>query len=86
MWSKGAAVKGNLLLKLGAAIATFNAEGKYGNKTDGSSHAAIYLSQSAGGIVVLDQWIGQPVHERAIRFNNPNGKVVNRGESFYVVD
>ena len=38
------------------------------------------------GIVVMDQWIGQPVHERPIRFNNPSGKIVNQGESYHVVD
>ena len=86
MWKKGAAVKGNLTLKSGTAIAIFSAAGKYESKTDGTSHAAIYRSQSATGIVVMDQWIGQPVHERPIRFNNPSGKIVNQGESYHVVD
>lgn len=38
----------------GTAIATFDPSGKYGNHTDGRSHAAIYLGQDATGIQVLD--------------------------------
>lgn len=88
LWKKGAAVKGNSTIAKGTAIATFGASGKYENKTDGTSHAAVYLSQDATGILVLDQWLGRPVGERRIRFNHPNpeASAVNRGEMFYVVD
>ena len=74
-WSAGQSVVGNPNLKPGTAIATFDQSGAYGNHTDGSSHAAIYLGPSTkfpGGIRVYDQWSGQPAHERDIR---PNSKL-----------
>jgi hypothetical protein len=39
------------------AIATFDADGRYENRKDGTSHAAIYLGQDARGVYVLDQWM-----------------------------
>jgi hypothetical protein len=89
-WTKGASVKeaGNLFP--GTVIATFDANGKYGNRKDGTSHAAIFLRMTAGGIVVLDQWVTrgvrQPAHERMIRFNNPGAKKINSGDAYFVVD
>lgn len=53
-WQRGALVKGNVNMVPGTAIATFDPSGKYGNHTDGRSHAAIYLGQDATGIQVLD--------------------------------
>ena len=35
--------------------------------------AAIYLYQDARGIWVYDQWQGQPVHKRLIRFEGGSG-------------
>lgn len=46
-WKRGALVQGATSLKPGAAIATFDASGRYGNHTAGTSHAAIYLGQDA---------------------------------------
>lgn len=86
MWRRGAKVRGNIALKSGTAIATFDPAGTYGSHTDGRSHAAIYESQDAGGINVIDQWIGQPVHRRKIRFKNGAGKAVDDGDQYYVVD
>lgn len=92
LWKRGAHVKGIPLLP-GTAIATFDPpsaehpNGRYGNYMDGRSHAALYLSQTAIGILVLDQWGGQPVHERVIVFKaGIEGAPVNDGDAFYVVE
>jgi hypothetical protein len=74
---------------LNRSALAFDADGRYGNHTDGSSHAAIYLAQDVSGLQVLDQWKGstvQPVHERSIRFKNGVGAKVNDGDQFYVVE
>lgn len=84
-WKRGERVKGSKIPP-GTAIATFSADGKYENKTDGSSHAAIYVSQDQHGIWVLDQWQGRPVNRRLIRFKDNDGKKVNDGDQFYVVE
>jgi hypothetical protein len=85
-WNRGVKVKGATIAK-GTAIATFDATGKYGNHTDGTSHAAIYIGQDAVGVQVWDQWLGQPVHERTIRFQGgaPGVHPVNDGDAFYVI-
>jgi hypothetical protein len=92
-WKRGAKIVGDRSIPAGTAIATFDPSGLYGNHTDGRSHAAIYVSQSLAGIVVYDQWLGQPphppvpVHERVIRFlNGGPGNPVNDGDQFYVID
>jgi hypothetical protein len=86
LWSKGGLVKG-CNLTAGTAIATFDADGAYGNHTDGTSHAAIYIGQSANGIDVWDQWLGQPVHTRTIHFGGAalGKKPVNDGDAYYVI-
>lgn len=86
-WTKGAQVKG-AMLAAGTAVATFGPAGTYTNSTDGTSHAAIYVSQSPVGILVWDQWIGQPVHQRTIRFQGgaPGTEPVNDGDFFYVIE
>lgn len=84
-WSQGLQVKGNGL-PIGTAIATFDPDGTYGNHTDGRSHAAIYLGQDATGLQVWDQWVGQTVHHRTIFFRGGEGKRVNDGDAFYVVE
>ncbi len=76
------------MLPKGTAIATFDSHGKYANSLDGTSHAAIYVSQDGTGITVWDQWSGQPVHQRVIRFRGgaPGVKPVNDGDAFYVIN
>lgn len=88
LWSMGDKVKGDLTLPKGTAIATFGVQGKYTNSLDGTSHAAIYVSQDAIGITVWDQWTGQPVHQRVIRFRGGAAgvKPVNDGDAFYVIN
>lgn len=97
-WKRGALVKGNTAIAPGTAIATFDANGRYGNHTDGSSHAAIYLGQDASGIQVLDQWmtykklpsgerVATPhyVSKRTIRFHKAP-RAENNGDNYYVVE
>jgi hypothetical protein len=83
LWSEGDKVKGHDIAT-GTAIATFQ-DGKYQNATDGSSHAAIYISQDDDGLSVYDQWAGQPVHKRIIHFRNGAGTANNDGDQFSVV-
>lgn len=89
-WKQGKLVKTVSTIFPGTAIATFDQNGKYGSREDGTSHAAVFIRKSAIGIVVLDQWItngkAQPVHERTIRFNNSIGKKINNGDEYYVVE
>ncbi|WP_234012092.1 BPSL0067 family protein [Cronobacter dublinensis] len=97
-WRRGALVKGNTSITPGTAIATFDADGRYGNHTDGRSHAAIYLGQDSTGIKVLDQWmrrdvdkLGRPitvphtVSPRTIFFRS-SPRAENNGVNYYVVE
>ena len=84
MWKEGAKVKGALTLQTGTAIATFK-NGVYPNNASGN-HAAIYMSQDAMGIWVYDQWIGQPVHKRLIRFKGGVGSAVDDGDAYSVIE
>jgi hypothetical protein len=84
-WKRGVKVLGATQLAAGTAIATFDPSGMYGNHTDGRSHAAIYVSQTAAGIVVYDQWVGQPVHQRTIRLLNGKGFAANDAAQFNVI-
>lgn len=87
-WRQGDQVQDNNNLAPGTIIATFDSNGRYGNHTDGTSHAAIFLRPIDGGIVVLDQWNGrtkQPPHQRTIRFKNGVGLRVDDGSQYHVV-
>jgi hypothetical protein len=82
-WQRAWRVKGDRTIPRGAAIATFDPDGRYGNHTDGRSHAAIYLAQDEHGLNVIDQWQGHKVQPRAIRFGGE--KPVDNGDEFYVI-
>ncbi len=84
-WRRGAKVRGGNIPS-GIVIATFDPGGHYENNTDGSSHAAILLSETPGGLRVIDQWVGHPVAERTIRFKGGDSKAVNDGDQFHVVE
>jgi hypothetical protein len=84
-WVRGEAVKGNTSLAPGTPIATFSRSGHYANATDGSSHAAIYLGQTAHGVQVLDQWAGRAAAVRTIPWSHPGGTAANTGAAFHVV-
>jgi hypothetical protein len=87
-WRKGAEVYGNSHIARGTAIATFEADGTYTNES--GNHAAIYLYQDDRGIWVYDQWLGQPVHKRLIRFEggggSGKGSKSNDGKRFAVIE
>lgn len=84
-WAPGNQVQGNTELRPGTAIATFGDSGRYENRRDGSSHAAIYLGQNAQGIQVMDQWAGQEAAYRTIPWTNRSGKAADTGSAFRVV-
>lgn len=84
-WRRGVKVRGNNVPQF-TIIATFAADGRYENRTDGHSHAAVLLAEVEDGLGVLDQWQGHPVAERIIRFRGGEGKKVNDGDAFYVVE
>jgi hypothetical protein len=82
-WKKGADVKGSEI-PIGTAIATF-IDGEYLNLPHGN-HAAIYIEQDEHGITVWDQWTGQPVHKRVIRFKGIDCQDrSNNGDCFSVI-
>ena len=89
LWHQGVLVKGDPSLAIGTVIATFDADGRYGNHVNGTSHAAIYTGQNGMGIQVLDQWNGHrgshPVGERAILFREYEDKA-DDGDASHVVD
>lgn len=90
-WRRGAKVR-NGAVPVGTAIATFSpgltsqGGGRYENRTDGSSHAAILIAELNGGLRVWDQWRGHPVAERTIRWHGGQGKPVNDGDAYYVIE
>jgi hypothetical protein len=93
MWREGKAVKANLSIAKGTAIATF-VNGKYPNHGHGN-HAALYVSQDAGGIWVIDQWKGDPkkpqVSKRYIRSKGKgkNGTFIdpsNNADAFSLIE
>jgi hypothetical protein len=87
-WQEGAQVRGNPHIVPGTAIATFESDGRY--TSESGNHAAIYLYQDDRGIWVYDQWRGQPVHKRLIRFEGGSGgkwgSKSNDGRRFAVID
>ena len=88
-WKKGKLVAGDVGIPAGTAIATFDPNGQYGNHLDGRSHAAIYVSQNPDSLTVYDQWVGQPVHKRAIRMKHAKGakvSAVNDGTQYHVIE
>lgn len=85
LWRKGGRARLGEI-PTNAAIATFDARDRYANAVDGSSHAAIFLSRHEQGIEVIDQWVGQPVHRRTIRFRNGQGHAANDADRFYIIE
>jgi hypothetical protein len=87
-WQEGAEVRGNPDIARGTAIATFEGDGSY--TSESGNHAAIYLYQDERGIWVYDQWQGQPVHKRLIRFEGGSGgkwgSKSNDGTRFAVIE
>ncbi|HSR76407.1 MAG TPA: BPSL0067 family protein [Xanthobacteraceae bacterium] len=85
-WRRGPQVRGSEVAR-GTVIATFGGTPpRYQNRTDGSSHAAVFSSELPHGLSVWDQWRGQPVHNRVIRFRGGQGRAVNDGDAFFTVE
>lgn len=88
-WKQGEEVAGKIGIQKGTVIATFQ-NGRYGNRMDGQSHAALYLRQDVIGIWVVDQWKNshshQPAHIRQIKFKQGHGKPNDDGNAYYVVE
>lgn len=82
-WVEGQKARGSQL-KPGTVIATFQ-DGRYPNNSTGN-HAAVFVSQNSDGLIVWDQWRGQSVHKRLIRFKGGEGSPSNDGDAFYVVE
>lgn len=86
-WRRGEPVQGSGTSPApGTVIATFDANGRYGNHTDGRSHAAVLLAVNSDGLLVADQWVGQPCHQRVIQFRNGRGDPVNDGNAYHIVE
>ncbi len=85
-WRRGDRVRDLGGIEGGTAIATFGADGRYGNHTDGRSHAAIYVGPRSDGFLVWDQWVGHPVQQRVIRLRGGAGKPVNDADQYYVIE
>lgn len=85
-WKKGKQVRGDTSLSKGTAIATFDGNGRYANRSTGN-HAALYVSQESNGIWVYDQWRAQgSVRKRLIRFRGGSGSASNDGDQFSVIE
>jgi len=86
VWTEGIRVLGSApgAITRGTVIATFEA-GHYANNAHGN-HAAIYISHDEHGIVVYDQWLGQPVHRRTIHDHGGHGSASNDAGKFSVVE
>jgi hypothetical protein len=88
-WKAGKQVKGNTDIEKGTAIATFF-NGVYPRHKHGN-HAALYISQDASGILVIDQFnpiSGQTgfdkINRRKLTFGYP--KPSNNGDLYYVIE
>lgn len=89
-WRKGRSVRRNLGIQPGTAIATFDEAGRYPNTSTGD-HAALYLSQDAMGIWVIEQYVGlEKIQKRRIRFMNGavpyHHNVANNGDAYSVIE
>lgn len=84
-WKRGQKVQGNVDIKPGTPIATFGPTGKYENKTNGSSHAAIFSRFVKDGIEVYDQWPKRAAYHRVIVYRNGNGTANNDASQYHVI-
>jgi hypothetical protein len=84
-WKAGGKVRGDSSIVSGTAIATFEKDGSYADNPTGQ-HAAIFVEATDEGLRVYDQWVGQPVSLRLIRFRNGQGSRSNDGDAFSVIE
>lgn len=87
-WKRGRKVRGGNVPRH-TIIATFISNGRggwvYGNRRDGSSHAAVFIREQPEGLLVWDQWVGRPVAQRVIRYRGGIGTANNDGDRYWVV-
>jgi hypothetical protein len=71
----------------GTAIATFEktSHGLHYANSNTASHCAILIGDTAAGLAVWDQWVGQPVHTRLIRFHG-GIRGVDDGDNYYAIE
>jgi hypothetical protein len=89
-WRRGPKVSDIPDLPWGTAIATFDPNGRYGNHSDGTSHAALYLYQDDAGIVVIDQWINKDktrhkASQRTIPWHDKSHDSVDNAYNYHVI-
>lgn len=88
LWRKGPLVKDNEAVPAGTAIAAgWDANGLYPSHPSGN-HAAIYLSATDAGLVVVDQFRGINLRNqrpRMLRFGDRNNAPVNDGNAFHII-
>lgn len=83
-WFEGPKVKGHPLIPYGTAIATF-VGGRYPNWKSGN-HVAIYIDQHpVKGLLVFDQWHGQPAGYRWMAFKDGVTDRSNDGAAFSII-
>lgn len=85
-WRRGERVRDADQVPPGTVIATFGKDGRYENRTDGSSHAAILAMTEDTGLRVWDQWLGHPVAIRVIRYKSGTPPACDDGDQFYIVE
>lgn len=84
-WRRGDPVRGSDHAQ-GTCVATFDPDGTYGNHTDGQSHAAILRAINTDGLVVVDQWQGQPVQMREIGYRGGAPPACDDADSYSVIE
>jgi hypothetical protein len=85
-WFEGPKVRGTPAIPYGTAVATF-VDGKYPNWEHGN-HVAIYIDQDpVKGVLVFDQWTGQPAGYRWMKYKDEAGIVdrSNNGSALSIV-
>ena len=70
----------------GTPIATFNSDGRYDNRTDGTSHCAVLIETTPAGLDVWDQWRNRPVHRRLIRYKRGEGVRADDGDAYRLIE
>jgi hypothetical protein len=83
-WFEGPKVKGVDVIPYGTAIATF-IDGKYKSLQHGN-HVAIYIDQDpVKGVLVFDQWTGQPAHYRYLKWGDGFTDRSNDGAAMSII-
>ena len=84
-WRPGQHVKGNSIAP-GTVIATFDASGRYPNKSSGN-HAAFYHAQDANLLTVVDQYkAAGSIRKSNYKFGNPGSSLTANADTYYVVE